>query len=82
MEGESSAPLEARPDRIRGLGFDPRHLTPSEQREILELNARFAKSSVRVADDDVRGGDSGRFAAPPRDSNSDDRATSADPSSG
>jgi hypothetical protein len=31
----------ARSDRIRNLGFDPSQLTPDEQRELLDLDARL-----------------------------------------
>jgi hypothetical protein len=41
MEESASAEPGSRGERVRALGFDPDHLTPDEQREILELNARL-----------------------------------------
>ena len=32
-------PKATREERIRSLGFDPRHLTPHEQAELLELQS-------------------------------------------
>lgn len=42
MEKYPSPHSAARSDRIRQLGFDPNHLTPSEQAELLELSVSTA----------------------------------------
>ena len=61
MEGFDAGDGGARSDRIRNLGFDPSQLTPDEQRELLDLDARLplrASEPPRVPHESVteRGG--------------------------
>jgi hypothetical protein len=40
----------ARPNEIRRLGFEPEHLTPEEQMELLDIDARLRQSAARERD--------------------------------
>lgn len=42
---DTEPPIE---DRVRALGFEPAHLTPQEQEELLEIHARCPDELVAV----------------------------------
>lgn len=44
----ASEGVPSRRDRIRQLGFDPDQLTSTEQQELLEIEARFARDVRRA----------------------------------
>ena len=42
---DTEPPIE---DQVRALGFEPAHLTPREQEELLEVHARYPDELVAV----------------------------------
>lgn len=45
MEPRTSARPGSLRDRVRKLGYDPEHLTPAEQRELVTLDIAMARAS-------------------------------------